>query len=236
MTPALSSPRLTKNCVLAGLVLLALCAASSTAEATSFVYTGSLVPYTILSSGFYDLTAAGGQGGGAQGGGGGGAGAVIGTVMYLPAGTTLEIAVGGAGGSGNFSGYYGGGGGGGSFVLTAGYAPLIVAGGAGYGGFNSGGFGGGGGGGTQGGGGGGGFSGGGGGDGQHSYGGGGAGSYVAPGITVISQAAGANYGYGYVTISRDTNAPEPATLALFASAIGTLGLLRRRRAEGLGGR
>jgi hypothetical protein len=76
-----------------------------------FTYTGGIVEYTILKTGFYFVSAVGPQGG-ASGEGIGGYGAGVGGEVYLTQGTELDILVGGAGAS--FSS--GGGGGGGSFV------------------------------------------------------------------------------------------------------------------------
>lgn len=112
-------------------------AASGIARAESFSYSGSVVTYTIPTTGVYDITAAGAQGGNSLAGGSGvgGLGANIGGDVTLTAGTQLDIVV---GGQGNFSGNYGGGGGGGSFVFEVGAAmPLIVAGGGGGSGWYS---------------------------------------------------------------------------------------------------
>ncbi len=105
---------------------------------TTITYSGTIVDYTIATSGIYDILATGANGGtGCNTGGNncvspGGQGAVIGGVFDLNAGTILNILVGQAGTS---SGLYSGGGGGGSFVVSAtSTTPLIIAAGAGGGG------------------------------------------------------------------------------------------------------
>ena len=122
-------------------------------------YTGAVVFETIASTGLYEITAVGGTGGGSSGGGydggfsefpssaPGGAGASAKGTFLLHAGDLLEIAVGGAGGTGvggPDAGIGAGGGGGGSFVIleTSGttYSPLLIAGGGGGAGFNVNGF------------------------------------------------------------------------------------------------
>ena len=110
-----------------------------------FNYTGSIVAWTVPSTGIYDITAYGAQGG--QGESDlirplGGLGAQIGGSFQLIGGQTLNILVGGGGvganlGSGNEpDAVYvpvgpGGGGGGGSFVVVSSSTPLVVAGGGG---------------------------------------------------------------------------------------------------------
>jgi hypothetical protein len=81
------------------------------------------VQYIIPSTGYYDFTVAGAQGGGGLTGG---LGAVVGGELFLNAGATLDIVVGGVGGS---NGNYGDGGGGGSFVFDG--ELLFAAGGGG---------------------------------------------------------------------------------------------------------
>ena len=79
-----------------------------------------VVPITTT----YSITAVG-AGGGNDGGNAGGAGANVTTTVTLEAGTTLDVVVGGVGGSSP----YGAGGGGASFVFVPSAAtPLIVAG------------------------------------------------------------------------------------------------------------
>ncbi len=82
------------------------------------------VQYIIPSTGYYDFTVAGAQGGG--GIYGGGFGAVVGGELFLDAGASLDVVVGGVGGSGE---NYGSGGGGGSFVFDG--ELLFAAGGGG---------------------------------------------------------------------------------------------------------
>jgi PEP-CTERM motif len=79
---------------------------------TEFNYTGTVVEYTIPTTGFYYVAAVGAQGGSAFGGGGYGAG--VGGTVFLDMGTELDIVAGGAGMM-NFIGLPNGGGGG-SFV------------------------------------------------------------------------------------------------------------------------
>ena len=85
---------------------------------TVFNYTGTVVEYTIPTTGFYYVAAVGAQGGSFEGTGGYGAG--VGGSVFLDMGTELDIVVGGAGmadfGLGNA------GGGGGSFV----WDPIAV--------------------------------------------------------------------------------------------------------------
>ena len=83
----------------------------------NFGYTGNKETFTVQTSGYYDITAAGAQGGSGNNAGNhgatGGYGAMASGESYLAAGTKLEIVVGGSGGSSNTDG---GGGGGGRFV------------------------------------------------------------------------------------------------------------------------
>jgi hypothetical protein len=118
-------------------LMIALLAFSALAEADSFSYTGSVVSYTVPTTETYYIFTAGAQGGSTLYGSGG-LGAVTSGDVWLTAGTTLEIVVGGMGGSGNlnpllYANNEGGGGGGGSFVyILDDYSnPLIVAGGGG---------------------------------------------------------------------------------------------------------
>ena len=122
-----------KKLILASASLLAL---TSAAQATVFTNTGTIQTDTLTQAGFYDILAIGGAGGtSADPATGnpiaGGAGASASGEVYLTAGTVLDIAVGGAGGTGNFGSSHGGGGGGGSFVFLNSSAPLVVAAGGG---------------------------------------------------------------------------------------------------------
>jgi hypothetical protein len=122
---------------------IGLSGSSAAASSITLSYTGSIVTYTIPTSGVYQITAAGGQGG--AGGvvlfnplpsGVGGLGSLAIGDISLTAGTILDIVVGGMGLPGIFAGEGGGGGGGGSFVFVVGATtPLVVAGGGGGGGF-----------------------------------------------------------------------------------------------------
>jgi hypothetical protein len=100
------------------------------ARATTFDFTGAVQTFDVLTTGIYDITAAGGQGGF------GGGGAVIGGDVKLTAGETVIILVGE--GDTPTSGA-GAGGGGGTFVSLSPAGPsaldnlLVVAGGGGGG-------------------------------------------------------------------------------------------------------
>jgi hypothetical protein len=114
-----------KQLLLAGTAFLALAAPVAHATLFDFTYTGSLVDFTVPTTGSYQIQAFGAQGGNIAGvGSGGGLGAEIGGDFTLNAGEVLQIAVGGQGADGTFSG----GGGGGSFVVGPGNTPLVIAG------------------------------------------------------------------------------------------------------------
>src|ERR1700730_6347380 len=98
-----------KNRLLAAASLLALFAWDPAARATSFDYTGSPDTFTVPVTGTYRILAFGAQGGNSEAGGGGGLGAEIGGEFSLTAGETLNIYVGGAGGSVVFGSGGGGG-------------------------------------------------------------------------------------------------------------------------------
>lgn len=124
-----------KLTLLAGSSALALAASVTVASAApvTFEFIGSIVDFTVPTTGLYDILAAGAQGGNDAHGGLGGLGAIIGGDLMLTAGTVLQIAVGGMGGSvdpghGGFAG-----GGGGSFVAAFINIPLVIAGGGGGG-------------------------------------------------------------------------------------------------------
>jgi hypothetical protein len=129
---------------------------ASAASADIYNFQGSIVNFTVLTSGIYDITAAGAQGGSNLdndyvSGMAGGYGALMEGQVALSAGQVLEIAVGGQGTRGD---YYVGplryigdspGGGGGSFVVlknAADLTPLLIAGGGGGGGYGNGSYGG----------------------------------------------------------------------------------------------
>jgi hypothetical protein len=120
-------------------------------QVTNFDYSGSIVDFTVTTTGLYDVTAAGAQGGSIWYiGSNGGNGAVIGGDLLLTAGQTLQISAGGQGNLGGpfqFLGYLpelsdSPGGGGGSFVVLdngGSLTPLVVAGGGGGAGYYGGG-------------------------------------------------------------------------------------------------
>jgi MYXO-CTERM domain-containing protein len=109
------------SCVAAGLT-------ATPAAAITFSYTGAIETWTVPDAGLWEIVALGAAGGGNEATlEFSGAGARIGGRFDLPAGTMLQIAVGGQGARG----YHGGGGGGGSFVVGPGDAPLVIAGGGG---------------------------------------------------------------------------------------------------------
>jgi hypothetical protein len=121
-----------KRILLAGASMLAMMAGPSGAGATTFIFTGSEVVFTVPASGLYDITAFGAQGG--QSLNTGGLGAEAEGDILLSGGTALTVLAGGAGANGNVGALgYGGGGGGGSFVFE-GLATLAAAGGGGGGG------------------------------------------------------------------------------------------------------
>lgn len=116
------------------LLALSFTVAPAVATAVTFNYTGSVQTYTTTKAGLYEIDVAGAQGGSITnrlGGPGiwhsGGWGGTIKGDIYLPAGLTFGIMVGGQGGLGHF----GGGGGGGSFLAFGGMGAVLVAGGGG---------------------------------------------------------------------------------------------------------
>lgn len=119
-------------------LIIALLAFAALAKADSFGLTGSIITYTTTYTGTYSIAVAGAQGGSSSDGTGGLGAAASGNV-WLTAGTTLEVVVGGMGFSDLASCIpnqpcisLAGGGGGGSFVFIVGdSSPLIVAGGGG---------------------------------------------------------------------------------------------------------
>ena len=82
-----------RRTALFGSILVACMGCAGVAYADSIFYTGANVTYTVLTTGFYDITAFGGQGGGIFGGLGGEA---KGTIL-LKSGDVLTILVGGGG-------------------------------------------------------------------------------------------------------------------------------------------
>jgi hypothetical protein len=115
-------------------VFVGVLAAAGAANAATFGFTDTVQTYDVLTTGVYDITAAGGQAGGGFTGG-----AVIGGDVHLEAGEILTLLV---GGEGSNTDYGGAGGGGGTFVSSSPAGPdnpanlLLVAGGGG-GGFQS---------------------------------------------------------------------------------------------------
>jgi hypothetical protein len=97
-----------------------------------FTYTGTSQQYTVAVTGYYDLFSKGAQGGGQDlARHNGGLGATVEGLIYLTAGTQLQIVVGGQGGHGGGDNAAAGGGGGGTFVYTIANVLLEAAGGGG---------------------------------------------------------------------------------------------------------
>ncbi len=121
-----------RSLLLAGATLLAI----STAQATTYSYTGAIQTFVVTTTGSYNILALGAQGGSSYVAGGnyvaGGKGAKVGGDFALTAGHTIQIAVGGKGANPT-AGSVGGGGGGGSFIydLTATLLLLVAGGGGG---------------------------------------------------------------------------------------------------------
>ncbi|MFL5298464.1 MAG: PEPxxWA-CTERM sorting domain-containing protein [Phenylobacterium sp.] len=113
--------------------------AHSAVAATTFNFSGAIDTWTAPTTGFYQILAWGAQGGNWPSNffpnpvGTGGRGAEVGGDVFLNAGATLFIVVGGIGGDGE--GDTGGGGGGGTWIFTRGAGPtdipLAIAGGGG---------------------------------------------------------------------------------------------------------
>src|SRR3974390_2556082 len=112
----------------AALVCGLLASTSAYAQQQRFTveYTGALTTFTAPANGSYEIVAFGAQGGSSKNCGalGGGRGAQIGGTFTLDAGEVLQIAVGGAGTDGGWTG-----GGGGTFVVSQDGRPIVVAGG-----------------------------------------------------------------------------------------------------------
>jgi PEP-CTERM motif len=125
----------------AGALFLGVLSAGGAAQATTFLFTGTVQTFDVTTTGVYDITAYGAQGGGGfPMVGAGGLGAEIGGDVTLTAGSILSFLIGGSGAPGGPPGrIFGVGGGGGTFVVLNGTAPtlLAVAGGGGGGNFSS---------------------------------------------------------------------------------------------------
>jgi hypothetical protein len=101
---------------------------AASAWADNFTLTGTVVQYSVAKTGEYYIVGAGAAGGPAGNSDpSGGNGALIRGDIFLTAGTTLDIVVGGMGETGDFDGYWGGGGGGGSFVWVDSSGELLLA-------------------------------------------------------------------------------------------------------------
>ena len=112
--------------LLAGVSALAMLACVAEADAETFLFTGGEQSFPVLVSGEYALDVFGASGGNATGG----RGAEVSGDIFLTAGETLTLFVGGRGQNGHNP--LGGGGGGGAFVFL-GTSVLAVAGGGGGG-------------------------------------------------------------------------------------------------------
>lgn len=116
-------------------LVLALVASAATGMAAPITlgFTGGFQTFMAPTTGLYNIVATGAQGGAGNFLALGGLGAQIGGDFLLDAGEVLQIAVGGAGQSGQLIGYRfaAGGGGGGTFVVGPGSTPLVIAGGGG---------------------------------------------------------------------------------------------------------
>jgi hypothetical protein len=89
----------------------------STTQTNTFTATGGIQTATVVTAGYYDITADGAQGGSdSNPEASGGLGAIASGEIYLAAGAVLTVVVGGEGG---FGSAVGGGGGGGSFVIES---------------------------------------------------------------------------------------------------------------------
>jgi hypothetical protein len=121
-----------KGMLLAGALAMAMTVAAAEAGAETIDFTGSLVLYTVPTTGVYDIIAYGAQGGDAVTFFGG-KGAEAGGDIVLSAGTVLAVL---AGGEGSSTLGIAGGGGGGSFVfeITDGSYLVVAGGGGGAGG------------------------------------------------------------------------------------------------------
>ena len=119
-------------------MLLALSFSPEAIADTTLSATGAVQSFTVPTTGYYTIEAAGAQGGANAYGGSGGLGAKVKGQFYLTAGSVLQVVVGkrpiGPAGQ-----YDGGGGGGGTFIYKSASAttlpatPMIVAGGGGGG-------------------------------------------------------------------------------------------------------
>jgi hypothetical protein len=113
-------------------VASALMSGAGASRADVISYSGNIATYTVPSTGFYDVTAAGAGGETLPSGGpNSGSSEIIEDTFSLAVGETLDVLVGGQGVvNGNYD--FSGGGGGGTFVVVqSSQSPLLVAGGGG---------------------------------------------------------------------------------------------------------
>jgi hypothetical protein len=120
-----------KLVVLAAISGMATLVAGTAANALTFTYSGHIDSYAVPTSGYYQVDAWGAQGGSYIFTDAGGLGAMVGGRIYLDAGQTLSIVVGGAGRDINSN--TGGGGGGASWVYVSSDLELLLAAGGGGG-------------------------------------------------------------------------------------------------------
>ena len=74
---------------------------------SDFAYTGTIQTFHPQSDGYYTVTAAGASGGQGGNGGAGGLAARAVAKVYLTAGQSLSVVVGGTGSTGNFGSFHG---------------------------------------------------------------------------------------------------------------------------------
>ena len=130
-TTVMIKSMLEKPHFLAAILGCLFCAPCAHAQPSSIAYSGTIASFTVPATGVYKITVYGAQGGSTFTAGGLGASAS--GDFALKSGTTVDIVVGGQGGSapGQIAG---GGGGGGSFVFSPDFSILYLAAGGGGGG------------------------------------------------------------------------------------------------------